>query len=376
MDARTPNKHEDFDDIPIEGEAPPASALLIGADAELEFAVRHTASRCGVDLQTAAAGDEARSAILERRFDVVLLADRSPGGASFLSLVARLAPTTKSLVLSATVSVKSVVEAMQRGAIDYVSLPLLDDDFGRRLVAAIERSREERRREERVVRLKGICKKLSDARTQFEEQARSFEADLREMQASPPEPVEDAAVAAEYRSLLRQELDLENLLRVGVEYLVGKTGPTNAAVFLPSSDGDWSLGAYVNCDCSRSTAQPMLDRLASDLCPELARQDELMRFEDTADFVDSLGLGDTSLGKCEMVAWPCIANGDCLAIFTLYRDKSKGFADSLAAVIDALRVVFAEQVATVLRIHHRSTGGWPAEADDRDEDEWEDRKAA
>jgi hypothetical protein len=46
-------------------------------------------------------------------------------------------------------------------------------------------------------------------------------------------------------------------------------------------------------------------------------------------------------------------------------------------VIDCLRTVFAEQIATVLRVHHRASGGWPVERSDEDErDDWEDRKAA
>ena len=375
MDARKPNTHEEFDGIPLRSEAPPATALLVGGDASLEAAVRAISLRRSVELAVTQLGDAARAALLERRYDVVLLADAN-GAAAFTQLVGRLAPSTKTMVLAEVVSVNAVTQAMQRGAVDFVAMPFNDTDFGNRLVAAIERSRDERRREDRVVRLKGICKRLSEARTEFSEHARALKDDLREAREGIAERMDEVAMTAEYRTILRQELDLEDLLRVGVEYLVGKTGPTNAAVFLPGSDGEWSLGAYVNCDCQRATAQPMLDRLASDLCPELARQDELMRFEDTVDFVTSIGLTDAALTNCEMVAWPCNSNGDCLAIFMLFRNKAKGFEDGLATTIDALRGVFADQVATVLRVHHRATGGWPTEADDRDHDEWEDRKAA
>jgi len=375
VDARTPNTREDFDDVPLREDVAPAAALLVGADASVESIVRTIALGRRVELHATRPGDPARYALLERRYDVVLLAGAS-AASSFASMVARLAPSAKTVVLAETVTVKSVTEAMQRGAVDVVLVPFDESDFGNRLLAAVERSRDERRREDRVARLKGICKRLSEAKTEFNEHARALKDDLREAREGIVERMDEVAMTAEYRTMLRQELDLEDLLRVGVEYLVGKTGPTNAAVFLPGSDGEWSLGAYVNCDCPRGVAQPMLDRLASDLCPELARQDELMRFEDTADFVTSLGLTDEALTNCEMVAWPCVAGGDCLAIFMLFRDKATGFNDGLASTIDALRGVFAEQVATVLRVHHRAQGGWPSEADDRDNDEWEDRKAA
>jgi hypothetical protein len=133
----------------------------------------------------------------------------------------------------------------------------------------------------------------------------------------------------------------------------------------------------VNYDCPRQVAQPMLDRLASDVCPELSTVDELMRFEDSSDFVESLGLGTTTLATSQIVAWPCFAKNDCLAVFVLFRDAKRGFGDELATVIDCLRTVFAEQIATVLRVHHRASGGWPVERSDEDErDDWEDRKAA
>ena len=33
--------------------------------------------------------------------------------------------------------------------------------------------------------------------------------------------------------------------------MLTKTGPTNAAVFLPGTGTDFDLGAYVNYDCPR-----------------------------------------------------------------------------------------------------------------------------
>ncbi len=355
-----------------------ATALVVGADKSVVTAIRRAARRCKVEIFAAPAGEEARSALLERRYDVVLVADQASDGSAtgFAQLVARLAPTSKTMLLSETVSVTAVLDAMRRGVIDYVQLPFEQSDFRSRLLAAVERSRDDRQREDRVTRLKGMCKRLSDSRTEASEEAKNLSEDLREAREDLQSRLDEVAMVAEYRTLLRQELDLEDLLRVGVEYLVGKTGPTNAAVFLPGGDGEWSLGAYVNCDCPRTVVQPMLDRFAADLCPELAKTDELMRFEDSAEFTKSLELGHEPLEKAEIVAWPCRAGGECLAVFVLFRDRDTGFADGLAGVIDSLRGIFAEQVATILRIHHRAVGGWPKEQAEHDEDEWDKRDAA
>ncbi len=372
------------DGVEVRREHEQAIALLVGATRAIENAVRAAAGRSGVEVVCAAAGDDARTALLAQRYDVVLLTDTGgDGGATgFAQLVNRLAPTSKTVLLSEEFSADAVVEAMRGGVTDYVQLPIDPSNFRSRLMAAVSRSRDERAREERVQRLKGICKKLSEARTEFSDQARALSEDLKQAREGIEERMDEVAMNAEYRTLLRQELDLEELLRIGVEYLLGKTGPTNAAVFLPGSDGEWSLGAYVNYDCQRQVAQPMLDRLAADLCPELCKTDELMRFEDSGEFVESIGLGATNLMDCEVVAWPCLFKEDCLAVFVLFRDRTKGFSDELATVIDSLRGVFAEQIAAVLRIHHRATGGWPIEraddwdADDGDADDRDERKAA
>lgn len=363
--------------VPLRREEGSAAALLVGASAGVESAIRAAAARAHVEIVSCEPGDEARAALIERRYDVVLVSDeRHSSTARFAQLVSRLVPSAKTVLLTKAMTVSAVMEAMRGGMIDVVELPIDLHDFRSRLLSAVERSREERDREERLSRLKGMCKKLNDARSEVSEQARALSDDLQAAREQADEKLDEVAMTAEYRTLLRQELDLEELLRVGVEYLIGKTGPTNAAVFLPGSDGEWSLGAYVNYDCPRSVAQPLLDRLASDVCPELSRVDELMRFEDSSDFVESLGLGTTTLATSQIVAWPCFAKDDCLAVFVLFRDAKRGFGDELATVIDCLRTVFAEQIATVLRVHHRATGGWPAEASDDDQDEWDDRKAA
>jgi DNA-binding response OmpR family regulator len=389
VDART-NRSDDFDggrddernegqaEIPLRREEGRAAVLIVGASPAVESVVRCAAARCRAELTTAMPGDDARTALIEQRYDVVIASDEGLAStARFAQLVTRLAPAAKTMMLTTEMTVGTVLEAMRGGVVDVVELPIEPVEFQGRLQGAIARSREEREREDRIARLKGICKKLNDARAEVSEQARALSDDLREVREEVAGKLDEVAMTAEYRTLLRQELDLEELLRVGVEYLIGKTGPTNAAVFLPGSDGEWSLGAYVNYDCPRQVAQPMLDRLASDVCPELSTVDELMRFEDSSDFVESLGLGTTTLATSQIVAWPCFAKNDCLAVFVLFRDAKRGFGDELATVIDCLRTVFAEQIATVLRVHHRATGGWPVERSDEDErDDWEDRKAA
>jgi hypothetical protein len=61
----------------------------------------------------------------------------------------------------------------------------------------------------------------------------------------------------------------------------------------------------------------------------------------------------------ELVAWPARHGDECMAVFFLFRNRSEPFRDELAGVIDALRPVFAAQMAKLVRIHHRSRFQWP-----------------
>jgi hypothetical protein len=62
-------------------------------------------------------------------------------------------------------------------------------------------------------------------------------------------------------------------------------------------------------------------------------------------------------------------------VFFLFRNRNEPFKDELAGLIDALRPVFAAQMAKLVRVHHRSRFLWPDaradinEADDADERE-------
>jgi hypothetical protein len=60
-----------------------------------------------------------------------------------------------------------------------------------------------------------------------------------------------------------------------------------------------------------------------------------------------------------------------MGVFFLFRNRNEPFKDELAGLIDALRPVFAAQMAKLVRVHHRSRFLWPesrADINERDED--------
>lgn len=286
----------------------------------------------------------------------------------------RISPATKIVVVGDRPRGGRLLSAMRAGAVDWVELACaasgeVEGDAATRFRAALAMSREERQRDERVARLKGICRKLSVARDDFARHVDALSDGLEHAMNDVRGKLDEAALAGEFRGLLSQELDVEDLLRTAMQYMLTKTGATNAAVFLPGSKpAQFGLGAYVHYDCPRATAEPLLSRLGEEICPRLASEPDIVRFVDTADFVQAIGAEATVLDDCELVAFSARHNDECMAVFFLFRHRSEPFRDELAGLLDSLRPVFAAQMAKLVRVHHRSKFSWPQAAAEGDDD--------
>jgi len=318
-------------------------------------------------------------AVLAGGADLVIVHDRLALAdiAPCVAQLRRVTPAVKVLFAGDAPTGGRLLAAMRAGIVDWIDFGAGDRDLCARLESALELAKEERRRDQRVARLKGICRKLSDGRGEIVREAQQAAGHMAEALEDVRERIDEAAIVGEFRGLISQELDVEDLLRTSMQYLLTKTGATNAAVFLPGSRADqFGLGAYVHYDCPRASAQPLLQRLCDDVCPKLAATDDLVRFADTSEFIRSLGLEASVLDDAELVAWPARHGNECMGVFFLFRNKSEPFREELAGLIDALRPVFAAQMAKLVRVHHRSNFQWPQvqseHADDASDAEEED----
>lgn len=160
-------------------------------------------------------------------------------------------------------------------------------------------------------------------------------------------------LAADFQKLIVSELDVEALLRHALEFVLGKLGPTNAAVFLPGSTGDFQLGAYVNFSCPKETAEVMLDQLANIAAPRLERTIGVIEMADAAALEDQVGEGVEWLNGQRALAFSCRQEDETLAVFMIFRDRNVPFPPHATDVLAMIREEFAKQLARVIRIHHR-----------------------
>jgi two-component system response regulator HydG len=97
----------------------------------------------GYDVREASGGEEAIAALTDREADVLLtdLKMEPMDGLTLLTKALESAPKTQVIVMTAYGSIESAVEAMRRGAYDYLTKPFKEGELAHRVQKALERAR-------------------------------------------------------------------------------------------------------------------------------------------------------------------------------------------------------------------------------------------
>jgi len=99
--------------------------LLVEDETVLRESVRDWLVDVGYDVRTAEDGEQAMKTVAEQEFGLVILDLRLPGkdGLEVLKEAREKQPTIKGIIITAYPSVETAVEAVKRGAIDYLPKP-------------------------------------------------------------------------------------------------------------------------------------------------------------------------------------------------------------------------------------------------------------
>ncbi|MEO0483539.1 MAG: hypothetical protein AAF138_07915, partial [Planctomycetota bacterium] len=180
--------------------------------------------------------------------------------------------------------------------------------------------------------------------------------ELEALWAPTPRPAWNpgAHPGADLDGRLRGELDIEVALRRVLEFALERVGPTNAAVFLPSTGGEYTLGAYVNYDRPKDSAEVMLDHLAGVVAPEFEDADGVERVDDEHGLIARLGGEAHWLNGSTLTALACREGDETLAVAVFFRDPLVGFSASDMALFEDVRRVFSRRLAQIARVHHRA----------------------
>src|SRR5215470_2763876 len=121
--------------------APRGSALIVDDEASVRSVLVRTLSPQGFVCSTASNGEAALSLLDEREFDVVISDLQMPGisGLEFLKQCRAQHPHTVFLMITAEDDVQVGIEAMKRGAADYLVKPFHIQGLSRSIERALEK---------------------------------------------------------------------------------------------------------------------------------------------------------------------------------------------------------------------------------------------
>ena len=280
------------------------------------------------------------------------------------------------------VTFDDAVAAMRAGAADVVHASIKPKDLGRRVRSAVAQARAAapaQTNRPAPATAKTPTEPSMPRRSQRDPHDEPLPfSQPRTGRGAGPVQVKLSAAAEQFETTIRCELDVESLLRQVLEFVLAHFGPTNAAVFLPGTTGDYSLGAYVNYTCPKETVEVLLDHLANIAAPRLESTAGIIHLKTAQQLQDRLGDSADWLMEHGVVGFTCRSPrsagepSECLAVFTLFRDRSTPFEPAKFALLQEISEVFGKQLARVIRIHHRHLpkdqwGALGDPADDHDE---------
>ena len=311
--------------------------------------------------------DDAEAALVNQRFDVVVIAPALPDGdgLAFLQWVRDAAPKTRTVVLAPAGVDLALAEATARkaGARSTLAEDAHPDDIADGIERVLGLAVKSPVMDPRVDELRTLARELGTSHDDIAAQVDDLCSEMMRAWDSMNDRIEEATMVTEFRTLLRAELDIEDVLRTALEYILTRTGPTNAAVFLPDLDGNYSLGAYVNYDCPRSSIDTVLGHICHSICPQMGEEEEIMAFEDASEFAEFIGIDDGFFADSDIIAFSCQHEVESMAVIVMFRSANDPFPPALARTLDLLRTQFAEQLDRIVEVHHRADTAWDDDGD-------------
>jgi len=133
-----------------------AKLLVVDDEEPQRLMLANILGRAGFSVETAADGNQALTRLAEGAFDVLLTDQRMPGmdGLELLERARRIQRELPVVLMTAYGTVSTAVEAMKRGAADYLTKPFERDE----LMVVIEKVLRQRRLEDEVVSLRGALR--------------------------------------------------------------------------------------------------------------------------------------------------------------------------------------------------------------------------
>jgi len=199
--------------------------LLVDDEADLRTSLREALVEDGYSVEEAGGALEALARIERSHFPVILTDLNMPGGPSGLDLIAAVKardPKALCVVLTGYASLATAIEALKRGAYDFVQKPFKLEELEAVLDRALDHAR--------------LCRQLEDYQRDLEGRVAARVAELKAYQAD----------VIHLNGLLRESLGRMDESAVALpflEYLRSRFAADGAVVLLPGSGPIWEVVA-------------------------------------------------------------------------------------------------------------------------------------
>ena len=203
----------------------PDPILIVDDEAELRIPLRDALTADGYTVEDAAGAEAALVLVEDRQYPVVVTDLHMPGGPSGLDLMAAVkarAPRTLCIVITGYASLDVAIEALKRGAYDFVQKPFKLAEIEAVLDRALEHAR--------------LLGQLEAYQQDLEFRVEARVANLRNFQ-------EEALAFTELLMEAQGQPDEASLAQPFLRYLEARYAPDGCALLRPAADG-WDLLAW------------------------------------------------------------------------------------------------------------------------------------
>ncbi len=142
--------------------------LIVDDDESIRLILAEALSLDGHEIAEASTGEQALEMINQRNYDIVLTDLMMPltDGMELLTIIKKLKPETRVIMITAFATIEGAVEAMRKGASDYIAKPFDADQVRKVVLRTLEEARfstrlSKPRGRKKTVELQPLIKSLS-----------------------------------------------------------------------------------------------------------------------------------------------------------------------------------------------------------------------
>ena len=285
------------------------------------------------------------------------------GGIELLRKLHRKYPQCEAIAMSRTKRSELCVDALRAGAADILVGPVTVEDVKTAFANVAERQTGLARLQNRNLRLREVCKRLSKARQEISKQVDLLCNDLVRAYQEMAQQLNHTQVTTEYSMMLQDELEVEGVLRKTMEWVLKKLGPINAAVYLPDGERNFALGAYLNLDTEADAK--LIEQIGRTVVREVECSGQAVTIETNEQLRGHFG---NDAGLMEGRTWyasSCVAKRESLAVLVIFRRQGDPLDAALRQLVEAVCPLLAAKIDEALELYNRMN---PLEDEDEEGD--------